>query len=184
MGENWVGNYGRKDRPNDLHFHNLVRSAHDAVLVRIALLDHIDELHAARDLSPDGVLSVQESRVGEADEELAVGGVRVHRARHRHRPADMRFLVELRVQLFAAAAHARARRIARLRHEAIDDTMEHNAVIEPLTRQFLDPRDMVRRRFRQQFDDNATIFQIQIQRVFLVHLFSSKKLLTTNSLLA
>jgi len=39
-------------------------------------------LHPALDLAPDGILTVQEAGIVEADEELAVGAVRVLRARH------------------------------------------------------------------------------------------------------
>src|SRR5262249_41435894 len=50
-----------------LRRHDLVRIVH-----RLAALDLVHVLHALRDLAPDRVLAVEEARVCEADEELAV----------------------------------------------------------------------------------------------------------------
>src|SRR5205814_3037143 len=71
------------------------------VLHRLAALDLVDVLHARSDLAPDRVLVVEEGRVVEADEELAVAGIRARGAGHRGGAADMRFLVELGLQLLA-----------------------------------------------------------------------------------
>ena len=46
------------------------------VLHRLAALDLVDVLHAFGDLAPDRVLVVEERGVVEADEELAVAGIR------------------------------------------------------------------------------------------------------------
>ena len=43
---------------------------------RLADRKRVDMFHAALDLAPDGILAVEEARVVEADEELAVGAVR------------------------------------------------------------------------------------------------------------
>src|ERR671913_910734 len=56
---------------------------------RLADRQRVDMLHAALDLAPDGILIVEEAGVVEADEELAVGAVRVLRPRHRAGAADV-----------------------------------------------------------------------------------------------
>src|SRR5271163_3416818 len=94
------------------------------ILHRLAALDLVDVVHAIGDLAPDGVLLVEEARIIEADEELAVGGIRACRARHRGGAAHMSFLVELGLELLATAARAGALRAAGLRHEALDHAME------------------------------------------------------------
>src|SRR5688572_32647926 len=72
------------------------RRLHDlvGVLQRLALLDLVDVLHAFDHFAPHGVLHVKKTGVVEADEELAVGAVRVLRARHRAGAADMRLGIE------------------------------------------------------------------------------------------
>src|SRR5581483_6609570 len=118
---------------------------HDLVgiLHGLAALDLVDILHARDDLAPNRVLLVEEGSVVEADEELAVAGVRACRAGHRGGAARMRLVVELGLELLAGAAGAGAMRAAGLRHEAVDDAVEHDAVIKALAHQLLDPRDMV-----------------------------------------
>src|SRR6195256_1658532 len=100
------------------------------VLHRLAALDLVDGFHARRDLAPHRVLVVEEGSVVEADEELAVAGIRARRARHRGGAAYMRLLVELGLQLLAGAAGAGTLRTAGLRHEALDHAMEHNAIVK------------------------------------------------------
>src|ERR1700688_2734874 len=112
------------------------------VLHRLAALDLVDILHARRHFAPDGVLVVEERGIIEADEELAVGGIRAGGAGHRGGAAQMRLLVELRLELLAGAAGAGALRTAGLRHEPFDHAMEHDAVVKSLANQFLDPRDV------------------------------------------
>ena len=98
---------------------------------RLADGQRVDMLHAALDLAPDGVLLVEEAGVVEADEELAVGAVRVLRARHRAGAADVRLVAELGLEVGKlAAAHAGAGRVAALGHEAGDHAVEHDAVVE------------------------------------------------------
>src|SRR5258708_541177 len=77
-----VGRHGRLD--------DLVRIAD-----RLAAFDLVDVLHALSDVAPGGVLVVEEGGVAEADEELAVAGIRIARARHRDGAAHVRLLVEL-----------------------------------------------------------------------------------------
>src|ERR1700692_1427228 len=91
---------------------------------------------------PDRVLVVEEGGVVEADEELAVAGIRARGARHRGGAADMWLLVEFGLQLLAGSAVAGARRTAVLRHEAVDHAMEHDAVVKSFAHQFLDPGDV------------------------------------------
>src|SRR3546814_4074601 len=57
---------------------------------RLALGKRIDMFHAVGHFTPDGILPVQESRVTKADEELAVGRVRVRRTRHGANAPDVR----------------------------------------------------------------------------------------------
>src|SRR5437660_11925832 len=82
---------------------------------RLATLDLVDVLHAGRHLAPRGVLAVEEARVVEADEELAVAGIRAVGARHRDGAAHVRLAVELGLELLARAAGAGAMRPAGLR---------------------------------------------------------------------
>src|SRR3954471_8351135 len=99
------------------------------ILDRLAALDLVDVLHARGDLAPHRVLVVEEGGIVEANEELAVAGIRVRRPRHRRGAADMRLLVEFRLQLLAGATGAGALRTAGLRHKTFDDAVEYDAVI-------------------------------------------------------
>ena len=95
-------------------------------------------------------------RVGEADEELAVGAVRVLRAGGTHRAAHERLLVELGHDVaLARAAGAGAGGIAGLGHEARDDAVEDDAVVEPSLGQLLDPGDVLGRHVGQELDQHA-----------------------------
>src|SRR5579871_6056447 len=80
------------------HRYDPVRIAH-----RLAALELVDVGHAVDDLAPDGVLAVEECRVGEADEELAVGRIRALSAGHRAGAANVRLAIELGLELFAGA---------------------------------------------------------------------------------
>ena len=83
------------------------------------------------DFAPDRVLAVEEAAIVEADEELAVGAVRIVRARHRGDAADVRLAAELGRQIgLVGAAHAGAGRVAALRHEAVDHAVEDDAVVK------------------------------------------------------
>src|SRR5450756_1923419 len=112
------------------------------ILDRLAALDLVDVLHARNHLAPHRVLVVEERGVIEADEELAVAGIRAGRARHRGGAAHMRLLVELGLELLAGTAGAGAVRAAGLRHEALDHAVEYDTVVKSLAHQFLDPCDV------------------------------------------
>src|SRR5258706_4408794 len=99
-------------------FDDLVR-----VLHRLTPLDLVDVLHARRHLAPDRVLVVEERGVIEADEELAIGGIRAGGARHRGGAAYMRLVVELGLELLARTARAGALPTARLRHKTFPHSM-------------------------------------------------------------
>ena len=135
-------------------------------LHRLAALDLVDVLHALGDLAPDRVLAVEEGGVVEADEELAVGGIRAGRARHRGGAAHMRLLVELGLELLAGAAGAGALRAAGLRHEALDHAMEHDAVVKAFPHQFLDPRDMAGRQVGPHLDGDGPLGGFEDQSIF------------------
>jgi hypothetical protein len=122
---------------------------------RLALRQGVDILHAFDHLAPHRILVVEEARVVETDEELAVRTVGVLRARHRTHAADMRLAVELLRQVGQlAAAHAGAGRIAALRHEAGDDAVEHDPVVKALAGQLGDALDVQRRQVGAQADDD------------------------------
>ena len=90
----------------DLHLGDLVGLAHG-----FAALDAVDDVHAVRHLAPHRVLAVEEGGVAEADEELAVGRVRVLRAGHGADAAHMRLPREFLLQVrLLGAAHAGAGR--------------------------------------------------------------------------
>ena len=153
----------------DLHFHDFVRIGDRTVLAGIAFFDLIDEFHAACDFAPYGVLTVQKTRIREADEELAVRRIRIHRARHGSRSTNMRFAVEFRRKLLAAAAHACSGGITGLRHETVYDAMEDDTVVEALANKLFNTRDMFWCGVGEHFDDDAAVFQIEIEGVFFVH---------------
>src|SRR3977135_3432885 len=71
------------------------------VLHRLAALDLVDILHARGHLAPDRVLVVEEGCIGEADEELAVAGIRAGGARHGSSSPHMRLFVELGLEFLA-----------------------------------------------------------------------------------
>src|ERR1700712_2484181 len=135
---------------------------------RLAALDLVDVLHARGDLAPHRVLVVEEGSIVEADEELAVAGIRAGRARHRGSAADMRFLVEFSLEFLAGAAGAGALRASGLRHEAVDDAMEHDAVVKAFAHQFLDPRHMARREIGPHLDGDGSLGGFEDQSIFVV----------------
>src|ERR1700716_19948 len=136
------------------------------VLHRLAALDLVDVLHALGDLAPDRVLVVQERGVVEADEELAVAGIRARGARPRGGAAHPRLPVEFRLQLLAGTAGAGALRTAGLGHEALDHAMEHDAVVKALADQLLDPRDMAGCEVGPHFDGHGPLGGLQDQSIF------------------
>src|SRR5690606_22890462 len=88
---------------------NIRRHAHRddprRVRHRLTTRQLVDMLHALDHLPPNGVLAVEEFRIIEADEELAVGAVRMAGARHGRCAANMRLAREFRLELAARAAH-------------------------------------------------------------------------------
>src|SRR5262245_41962950 len=87
----------------------------------LAALDLVDVRHALGHLPPDGVLTVEKRRIGEADEELAVAGIRVLRPRHGYGAAAMGLFIELGLELLARAAGSGAVRTGRRRRAAVGD---------------------------------------------------------------
>src|SRR3954462_1309865 len=145
------------------------------VLHRLAALDLVDVLHARGDLAPDRVLAVEEGGIIEADEELAVAGIRARGAGHRGGAADMRFLVEFGLQLLAGTAGAGAVRAAGLRHETFNDAVEHDAVVKAFAHQFLDPGNVAGRQVGTHLDGDGTLGGFKNQSIFCIShaLFSS-----------
>ena len=127
----------------------------------------VTEFHAFGNAAPHRVLPVEKRRFVEHDEKLAVPAVVILRPGHRHDAAPMAFGAEFRVQLFAGTTGPGARRVAGLGHEPVDDAVEHDTVVESFAGQLLDPRDVVGRQIRQQFDDDATVLQFEIDHIFL-----------------
>jgi len=110
-------------------------------------------LHPFLDLTPDGVLPIEESGIVKADEELAVGRVRIVGPRHRADPAHMRFGVEFGLEVgLVRSAHAGAVGAAALGHEARDHAVKLDPVIEPLVCQLDDPRDVAGGQIGAQLD--------------------------------
>src|ERR1700709_2208131 len=138
------------------------------ILHRLAALDLVDVFHARGDLAPHRVLVVEEGSIVEADEELAVAGIRTGRARHRCRAAHMRLLAGFGLELLAGAAGAGALRTSGLRHETVDDAMEHDAVVKALAHQFLDTRDMARREIGPHLDGNGALGGFEDQSIVVV----------------
>src|SRR5580704_8021752 len=136
------------------------------VLHRLAALDLVDVLHARGHLAPHRVLLVEEGGVVEADEELAVAGIRAGRARHRGGAAHMRLVVEFGLELLAGAAGAGALRTAGLRHETIDHAVEHDTVVEPLAHQLLDPGDVTGGKVGPHLDGDRPLRGFQDQSIF------------------
>src|ERR1700710_519463 len=138
------------------------------VFHRLAALDLVDVFHTRGDLAPHRVLVVEEGSIVEADEELAVAGIGARRARHRRGAADMRLLVEFGLELLAGAAGSGALRTSGLRHETVDDAMEHDAVVKAFAHQFLDPRDMARRKIGPHLDGDGALGGFEDQSVVVV----------------
>src|SRR5215467_10936148 len=66
----------------------------------------------------------------------------------------MRLAVELGLELLAGAAGAVATRAAGLRHEAVDDPMKHDAVVETIAHQLLDAPNVAGRELRSHLNDH------------------------------
>src|SRR5690348_4408172 len=122
---------------------------------RLALRQCVDMLHAALDLAPDGVLAVEEAGVVEANEKLAVGAVGVLRASHRGRPAYVRLSREFRLQVGEiGTVVAGPSRIAALRHEARDHTMERHIIVKAAVGELGDALDVTWCEVGAELDDD------------------------------
>src|SRR5208283_5682998 len=129
------------------HFHgdDLVRVRHRAVVRLRSRLDLVHDVHARDDLAEGGVLAVEEPAVTEHDEELRVGRIGVVGAGHAEDATLEMGWIELGLQVRqVGAALARAGRVAGLGHEAGNDAVEHDAVVETALHQRLDLLDMLR----------------------------------------
>ena len=89
-------------------FHTVERTAHftHRGAADRCLGDLFQNVIAFDQLTEAGVLSIQESRVAGADEELTAGGIRMLGASHGDDSADMVPLVELSLDLIARIARA------------------------------------------------------------------------------
>jgi len=127
-------------------------------------------LHALDHFAPDCVLAVEESAIVEADEELAVGAVRILRARHRTNAPNVRLAAELGGKVgLVGAAGAAAGGVAALRHEAVDHPMKDDLVVKAFVGQRADPRDVARREIGAQPDDDvAAAVEVEDQIAELV----------------
>jgi hypothetical protein len=130
---------------------------------RDAALDLVDMLHAGHDAAEHRIFAVHRHARHEHDVELAVGAVRLLGPRHRDGAAQVRQIVELGGQVRQVGrAVAGAQRIAALGHEAFDDAVEGEAVVEAAAGQRLDPLDMAGRVVRAQLDHHAAaVRQVQ-----------------------
>jgi hypothetical protein len=143
----------------------------------LALGDLVDVLHALDHLAPQRVLAGQAAAaVAEADEELAVGAVGIGRARG----ADAAALVDLFRELgrevgIARAADADALGVAGLGHEALDDAVELDVVVEALLGQQLDALDVLGREVGAQLDEHTAGFQLDDEGVLGVGCLGKRK---------
>src|SRR5262245_13223860 len=136
------------------------------VFDRLPALDLVDVFHALDHLTPDRVLVIEEARVVEADEKLAVAGIRVAGARHRDGTAHVWFAVELSLQLAARSAGASAVGAPGLRHKSIDHAVKYNAVVKSVLYQFLDPCNVPGREVGPHLDHHCALGRLQRQRIF------------------
>src|SRR5262249_16334348 len=91
----------------------------------------------------------------------------------RYGAALVRCAVEFGLELLARSAHPGALRAARLRHEAIDDAMKYDPIVETLSHQFLDARHVAGRKVGPHLDDNPAFGGHENHRVFGRHCCSS-----------
>ena len=101
--------------------------------------DDVDHVHALDDLAEGGVLAVEVGGLVVHDEELAARRIGHHGACHGEDAAIMLEVVlaeavvlELALDPVARAAHAGALGVAALDHEAGDDPVEDEPVVEAL----------------------------------------------------
>lgn len=120
-------------------FHHLIFIG--SVIVGGSLRNAVHHVHALYHLSERRIGAVQMGRLLVHDEKLASRGVGVHGTRHgKYAFRMLQFIFhtvlgELALDIVARTAHARALGTAALNHEALDDAVKDQAVIEPLVDQ-------------------------------------------------
>ena len=117
-----------------------------AIIGAVALLDLVDGVHAGNHFAEERVLAGQRAAALVADEELRIRRIRRLRTGHAER-ADLvgrgrKFGGQVRQVGLAGAG---AGRIAGLGHEAVDDAVKDDAVVEAFADQLLDVGDVVGR---------------------------------------
>ncbi len=152
----------------DCHLDDLRRVFHRAVVQLRTHLDLIDGFHTGNDLTPYGVYSVKIIGGVEADEKLAVCGIRIVGAGHGYSATHMRSLAEFGHKALTRAARAVALGIAGLGHESGDDAVEGQPVIKSLTHQFLNALDVLGGQIGAQLDRHAARRQIEENRIFRI----------------
>src|SRR2546428_8069 len=85
------------------------------------------------------------------------------RPRHGHGAAAVGLFVDLCLELPAGAAGAGAMGTASLRHEALDDAVKRDAIVEALAHQFLDACDMAGGEVRPHQNDDLALGGLQRQ---------------------
>jgi hypothetical protein len=133
---------------------------------RFPLLDLINVFHTFRHLAPDRVLLVEEAGIVENNKKLRVGRIRVLRTGHGADAANMRFRIELGLDVgVGRTAHACAIRAAGLCHEAIDDAVKDDTIIEFLANELLDMGDMAWRQIWPHLDHDTPFGSFEYQCV-------------------
>ena len=127
---------------------------------RVALLDPFDEVESVHNLAEAGVVAVEVGR-GSAvvnDEELAAAGIapRVRHAQHAF-VVELVVAVELAVDGVSGAAVADAVGAAALRHEAGDDAVEFEALVEAVFREFHEVGHGVRSVLLEEFHGQGAV---------------------------
>ena len=106
--------------------------------------DLVHDIHTLDDLAERGILAIEPRVIRVADEELAARGIRVAGTGHRDGSAHVRSLVvhavraEFALDVVAGAAGPGAKGAPALDHEALDDAMEGQSVIEAFLHELLE----------------------------------------------
>lgn len=119
----------------------------------------VDQFHAARHITPCGILTVEEGRIVKHDEELAVCAIGVHRACHRRNAAYMWFAAEFgrNIGQFRTAS-AVAGGAAALCHETVDHAVKDEAVVKTVLRKLHNLLNMLWRNVGAQADHHIAGF--------------------------
>jgi len=113
-------------------------------------------------LSEGSVLAIEETRVPQANEKLAAGGIRVLRSRHRNYAPHVRAIIEFRLDLVSRIARSPEMlggnvfcvRIPTLNHETFDDAVKCRAIIKALAGELLEILDCLWGNVRPEGDDH------------------------------